>query len=102
MEHIAGLCLAGDAALVAIGNITLGNFLAGTLHKLKLDSILNFFDSHALGAVCTYAVGDFLYEGFVFAKLGGEHRLTDCRFDFLFVVSDHAAVALNYYLYHYC
>ncbi len=99
-EDVAGLCAARYAALVAIGDVTLGHILARRLHQLDLDLVLNLLDSHALLAGHADAVGDALDESLVFAHLGGEHCLADGRLDFLFVISGHASVSLYDCLYH--
>ena len=46
-EHVAGFCLAGDAALVAVGYVAAGNLFAGAVHEFELDTILNLFYGHA-------------------------------------------------------
>ena len=102
MEHIACLSLACDAALVAVGDISFCHFLTRAVHQLKLDHVLYFLDGHALGAVGTDAVGYFLYQGLVFAKLGREHGFADGRLDFFFVITDDSAVAFYNCLYHCC
>ncbi len=100
MEHIAGLGLAGNAALVAVGNVAFGHFLAGAVHEFKLHHVLNLFDRHPLIAVRAYTVGYFLDKGLVFTKLCGEHGLADGRLDFFFVITDDSAVAFYNCLYH--
>ncbi len=100
MEHVAGLGLSGNAALVAIGDIALGNFLSGAVHEFELHHVLNVFYGHALVAFGTDAVGYFLNQSLVFAKLGSEHGFSDCRLDFFFVITHDATVAFDYYLYH--
>ncbi len=100
MKHVAGLGAARDAALVAVCDIALGHLLAGAVHKLELDQILDILDGHALRAARADAVGDFVDERLILAKLCGEHGLADGSFDFLFVIAYYASVALYYGLYH--
>ena len=45
-KHVACLGLAGDAALVAVGNVFLGNVLAAAFHQFQFDHILDGFYGH--------------------------------------------------------
>ncbi len=46
------------------------------------------------------AIGNLLYQRLIFAQLCREHGLANCSLDFFFVVTNDAAVALYYCLYH--
>ena len=100
-EHVAGFGTTRDITLVAIRDIALRNFLAGTFHKLELDTVLDFLHGHTLIARHTDAIGDFVDERFILSHFGLKHCLTDCRLDFFIVIAYDATVALNYCLYHY-
>ena len=93
-KHVAGLCAAGNAALVAIGYITFGDILSRGLHELDFHAVLDGLHGHAFVAAHADAVGYFGYQSLVFSHFGGEHGLADRRFYLLFVISDYAAVAL--------
>ena len=100
MEHVAGFGLACYAALVAIGDIAFGDFLAGAVHEFKLDHILNVFHGHAFVAFGSDTVCYFLYQRLVFTKLGCKHGLADGCLDFFLIVTHDTTVAFDYYLYH--
>ena len=70
-EQIAGFCLAGDAALVAIVDVALCHFLAWALHEFELHHILYAFDAHLALTTCSNVVGDALNECLVVAGVGG-------------------------------
>ena len=99
-EHLTGLGLAGDGALVAVGDILLSHVLTAGLHQLELDGILNLLDGHLTIAALCDAVSDLIEQAFVFAFIGMEHGLADGGHDFLFIESYNAPVALYYCLDH--
>ena len=99
-KHVASLGSACYGTLVAIGDVTLGHFLAGRVHQLKLHAVLYLLDGHLLAACHGDYVGDACNERFVLAHLGGEHCLADCSLDFFFIVADDASVALDHCMYH--
>ena len=100
-EHVASLGAACYGALVAICNVAFGHLFSRTLHQFEFHFVLYLLDSHLFVAGHTYAVGNFLYEGFVFAEIGGEHGLAYGGFDFFFIVADDSAVAFDDCLYHF-
>ena len=99
-EDVAGLGTSGYAALVAIGDIAFGHFLARRFHEFQFHAVLNLFYGHLLLAGNADAVGDFLDQRLVFAERGLQHGLADGGLDFLFVVAHDATVAFFYGLYH--
>ena len=99
-KYVSRLGLAGDAALVAIGYVTLGDLLAGRVHQLHLHHVLNLLHRRLLGAAALYAVGDLVHQRLVLAPLGGEHGLADRGGYLLAIEAYHASVTFNYCLYH--
>ncbi len=99
-KHVTGLGATGNAALVAVGNISFGNFLARAVHQFHFNAVLDFFHTHPLLSCDPYAIRNFLYQRFVFASLCLQHSLAYCCLDFFFVIADHSTISLYYYLYH--
>ena len=94
-EDVACLGAACDAALVAVGDVFLGHFLAGALHELELHAVLDLLHGHGGFAGHGDAVGDFVDEGLVLAELGLEHGFADGGLDFFFVEAHNASVAFD-------
>ncbi len=99
-KHVASLGSTCDRTLVAIGDVTFGNFFAGRVHQLELYAVLYLLDSHLLTACHGYDVGYTCYERLVLAHLGCQHSLTNCSLDFFFIIADDTSVALNHCMYH--
>ena len=57
-KHVARLGLTGYGALVAVGDVFLCDVLAGALHQLHLDHVLNLLHGHLRVAVLGHVVGD--------------------------------------------
>ena len=99
-KHVSRLGLAGNAALVAVGNVFLGYILAAAFHQFQFHHVLNGLYGH----LCRTAEGDvvryLMDELQVFALVGMQHGLADGGRNFFFVEADDAAVALDNSLYH--
>ena len=102
-ENVTCLRLAGDAALVAVGDVFLCHILAATLHQLHLHGILNRLHRHLRVASESDMIGDLADQLFVLPLIGMEHRLTDCGDNLILVEAHDAAISFDYGLYHfYC
>ncbi len=101
-EHVAGLGSAGYRPLIAICDVTFGDFLSRRIHELKLDIVLNFFNRHLFTAGHAYTIGNTRNESFILAHFCCEHSLADCGLDFFFIVTDDSAIALYHCQYHNC
>ena len=99
-EHVARLCLAGNASLVAVGDVFLGNVLAAALHQLHFHQILDGFHRHLRIPLERDAVRNLVYQLQVFTFICMQHGFPDGGGYFFFVESDDASVALEYCLYH--
>ncbi len=100
-EHIACLGTACDATLIAIGDITLGHFLARAFHQFYLHAILNLLYGHALFSGHAYTIDNLMDQSLVLSHFGLKHGLAyGCHY-FFFVISHDAAVALYHDLYHF-
>ena len=99
-KHIARLCLAGDTALVAVGNVFLCDIFTAALHQLHFHQVLNGFHRHLGIALKGDVVGDLAYQLHVFSLVRMEHGLADGGYYFFFVEADDASVTLEYRLYH--
>ena len=100
-EHIACLCLAGNVTLVAVCDVLLCHVLAGTLHELHLDGILDGFYAHLVLATIAYMISDFLNKSFIFTLVCVQHGFTYGSHDFLLIETNNASVTLYYSLYHF-
>lgn len=99
-KHVACLCLAGNASLVAVGDVFLGNVLAAALHQLQFHQILDGFHRHLRISLERDAVRNLVYQLQVFPFICMQHGFPDGGGYFFFVESDDAPVALEYCLYH--
>ncbi len=99
-EDVGSLGTSCNAALVAVGDVALGNLFSRAVHEFDFDHILNFFYGHTLRAEGAYAVCYTLNQTFVLAEVGGKHCLAYCGFYFFFIIADDASVALDYCVYH--
>ena len=99
-EHVARLCFAGNASLVAVSDVFLGNVLAAALHQLHFHQILDGFHRHLRISLERDAVRNLVYQLQVFPLVCMQHGFADGRCYFFFVESDDAPVALEYCLYH--
>ena len=94
-EDVARLRLAGDVALLTVGDVFAGDVLALRLHQLVFHEILNRLDGHRLVALIGDALRDLLRQRNVFAEVGREHRLLNGGDDLVRVKADLAAVAFD-------
>jgi len=100
LENLGGFSFAGEVALVAVGDIFLRNFLAGALHELHLDAVLDILDAHFLLVYLGNGLGDLGCKDDVLPIFGNGHGLEDCGHDFLVVEVDVSSVTFQYALYH--
>ena len=101
-ENVTCLRLAGDAALVAVGDVFLCHILAATLHQLHLHGILNRLHRHLRVATESDMIGDLANQLLVLPLIGMEHCLTDGRHNLILVEAHDAAISFDYGLYHLC
>ena len=99
-EDVARLGLAGDGALVAVGDVLLRHVLAARLHQLQLHSVLNLLHIHLRLASLRHVVGNLVHQALVLTLVGLHHSLAYGGHDFLFIEADDATVALHNCLYH--
>ena len=99
-EHVAGLGLAGNGALVAVGDELLRHILAARLHQFHLHGILYLLHRHLALALLCDIVGDFIYQALIFTLVGVKHGFADSRHDLLLVEAHDASVTLYYGQYH--
>ena len=95
LEDLVGLGLAGQVALVAVGDVLLGDFLARALHELELDAVLDILDAHFVAVHLGDGIGNLGGQDDVLSAVGYIHRLKDGGNDFLVVEVDDATVALD-------
>ena len=56
-----------DAPLIAVGDVAFSHFFARAFHQFQFHIVLDFLDSHTLFAGGANAVGNLLYQRFIFA-----------------------------------
>ena len=100
LKHVGSFCFPGHIALVPVVDVGSCHLLAGTFHEFQLHLVLNGLHTHLALAAGTYAVGDALYQAFVFTRFGGQHGFAYSCLYFLFVISHHAPIAFHNSLYH--
>ena len=100
LEDFPALRLAGEVALVAVGDILLRHLFARALHKLHLDAVLDFLNAHLFPAVVGNLVGDLGCEHYIFTFLGDCHCFQYGCNNLLVVELDCAAVSFNNAFYH--
>ena len=94
-KHIARFRLAGNAALVAVGNVFLCYIFTAALHQFHFHQVLNGFHRHLGIALKGDVVGDLAYQLHVFSLVRMEHGLADGSYYFLFIEADDAPVTLK-------
>ena len=99
-EHLAGLCLAGNTTAVTICDVALCHLLAGRLHKLHLDHILNILHRDLLATTILNSINNFIYKDFILTVFGRKHRLTYGGCNLLAVKTHNATISFYYSLYH--
>ena len=99
-EHVARLGLAGDAALVAVGDVLLGHILAARLHQLHLHRVLYLLHRHLTVATLGDVIGNLIQQALILTLVGVKHSLTDGSHDLLLIKSHNASVTLYYCLNH--
>ena len=100
-EHVAGLGVARNAALVAIGNIFSRNLFARTLHQFIFHHILYLLHFHVLTSACSDTVNNAHYQAFVFALLGLQHCFANGCLYLLFVIAHNSPISFYNGLYHF-
>ena len=101
LEDLGTLGLAGEVALVAVGDVFPRHFLAGGLHQFHFHAVLDFLDAHFLFVELGDRVGDLRRQDDVLSGLCHIHRFEDGRDDFLVVEIHMTAVSLEYLSYHF-
>ena len=96
LENLVRLGLAGHVAFVAVADVLLRHFLAGAVHQLVFDHVLDFLHGHLFLVDRGDRVGDLGGEDDVFARLRHIHRLQDGCDNLLVVELDVSSVAFEY------
>ena len=99
-EHVPRLGFAGDAALVAVGDVFLGNVLAAAVHQFQFDGILNVLYRHLRTALESDAVRDLADQLDILARWGMQHSFADSCGYLFFIKTDDASVSFYYCLNH--
>ena len=100
LEYVTGLRIAGNAALVTVSDVLLGNILTATLHELQLHHILDCLDTHLRISLERDTVSNLTDERHVLTLVGVQHGLTDSRDNLFFIEADNTSVALHNSLNH--
>ena len=99
-EDVSCLRLTRNRARATIFNIYLSNVWATGFHQLVLNHILDFLHGHLRLTANTNSVGNLHDQLVVLTSIGGQHCLTDCSSNLLFIEANYAAITLYYCLYH--
>ena len=100
LEYVTGLRIAGNAALVTVSDVLLGNILTATLHELQLHHILDCLDTHLRISLERDTVSNLTDERHVLTLVCVQHGLTDSRDNLFFIEADNTSVALHNCLNH--
>ena len=99
-KHFTCLCLAGNAALVTIGDVALCHFLSRRSHQFHFHHVLNLFYGRLFLAPEFNAVDNLINEDFILAGVCRQHCLADGGGNLLAVKAHDATISLDYCLYH--
>ena len=99
-EHLACLGLAGNASLVAIGNVALGHLLARRCHQFQFHHVLDFFDRLLFLSLVLDTVHYLVDEDIVLAIFGRQHSLANGSSNLLAVESHDTTIAFYNCQYH--
>ena len=100
LENLVGLGLAGKVALVAVADILLGNLLAGAVHEVALNYVLDFLNGHLFLGKQGDVVGNLGGKHNILTVFGDIHGLEDGGHYLLVVEFDATSIALEYTFYH--
>ena len=100
LENFVSVGLTGEIPLVAVGDILLGHLLAGALHQLHLDAVLNLLDAHSVDVDLGDCICNLGGEDDVLSVIRYVHCLEDGGNDFLVIEFDNATVAFYNVLHH--
>ncbi len=100
LENLVRPGFAGQVALIAVGDILPGHFLAGALHEFEFHQVLDILHAQLIGSLFGNGIRNLCRQDNILALLRYIHCLQDGGDNLLAVEFNEPAIAFYYILYH--